>query len=72
MKLRINYQGETYITKEFEQNKDDLKKYNSKDLNNYILNIILKKEQLSLKLENGEVLIMGNEALKRSVFIIEE
>jgi hypothetical protein len=42
MKLRINYQGETYITKEFEPDKNDFKKYTLKDLNNYILNIILK------------------------------
>jgi hypothetical protein len=72
MKLRINYQGNTYITKEFESDKEDLKKYTLKDLNNYILNTILKRKQLSLKLENGNILIMDNEALKRSVFIIEE
>jgi hypothetical protein len=72
MKLRINYQGETYITKEFEPDKNDFKKYTLKDLNNYILNTILKKDQLSLKLENGSILIMDNEALKRSVFIIEK
>jgi hypothetical protein len=74
MKLRINYQGNTYITKEFEPDKNDFKKYTLKDLNNYVLNIISKKNlnPIRLNLENGSILIMCNEAIKRSVFIIEE
>jgi hypothetical protein len=74
MKLRINYQGKTYITKEFKQDDNDDNIYTLKDLNNYVLNIISKKNlnPIRLNLENGSILIMCNEAIKRSVFIIEE
>lgn len=75
MRLKIIYQGQTYITKKFIQDTDDLNNYTLFDLTNYIVNNILKRNNLdtiSLNLEDGSILIMCKEAINRCVFIVEK
>ncbi len=75
MRLKIIYQGQTYITKKFIKDIDDLNNYTLFDLTNYIVNNILKRNNLdiiSLNLEDGSILIMCKEAINRCVFIVEK
>ena len=69
MKITINYDGDTYVSRE-EKDKEGLTSKKTKAEEFY--ERVTKIGSLKLELENGSILVMGEDACRRAVFIFSD